>query len=120
MIRKRTEKDIWQGLFEFYLHESNKKTTFDAIREEDDFLQIIPKTFIPLKSPALHLLSHQKIHTQAWHVQLSDNFKGKIPLNYEWMHPKDFEKQGKSVLLLNLITDNMHLDIFQDFSVTYL
>lgn len=120
LIRKRTEKDIWQGLFEFYLHESNKKTTFDAIREEDDFLQIIPKTFIPLKSPALHLLSHQKIHTQAWHVQLSDNFKGKIPLNYEWMHPKDFEKQGKSVLLLNLITDNMHLDIFQDFSVTYL
>lgn len=120
LVRKRTEKDIWQGLFEFYLVESDKKTTFEELMEEDDFLSMIGKASTPLKSPALHILSHQKIHSQAWHVQLSDNFISEFPLNYEWMQPKDFEKQGKSVLLLNLITDNMHLDIFQDFSVAYL
>ncbi|MFM6949119.1 MAG: A/G-specific adenine glycosylase [Aquirufa sp.] len=120
LVRKRTEKDIWQGLFEFYLMESAKKTTLDGLMEKDDFLRMIPQAILPLKSPAVHILSHQKIHTQAWHVQISDNFMGEIPSNYEWMSPKDFEKQGKSVLLLNLITDNMHLGIFQDDSVAYL
>jgi hypothetical protein len=33
------------------------------------------------------------------------------------MLPKDLENEGKPVLIINLITDNMSLDVFQDFSV---
>jgi A/G-specific adenine glycosylase len=117
LVRKRTEKDIWQGLFEFFFIESDKKTTLEQLIFSEPFLQVLPKKFLPLMNPAVHVLSHQKIYAQAWHVQLIDNFKLEIPPNYVWMLPKDLENEGKPVLIINLITDNMSLDVFQDFSV---
>ncbi|MHA8067229.1 A/G-specific adenine glycosylase [Aquirufa sp. ROCK2-A2] len=120
LVHKRVKKDIWQGLFEFYLIESPKKTTLEELISEDDFLPDSVKNFQQLRNPAVHVLSHQKIHSQAWHIQLSDKFNQDIPSNFEWITPSDFEKQGKSVLLLNLITDNLELDVFQNFSVDYI
>jgi A/G-specific adenine glycosylase len=120
LVRKRVEKDIWQGLFEFYLIESTKKSSLKELISNDLCLRELFPYFNKIKSPAIHILSHQKIHSDAWHIQITDNFEWEIPANYEWIHPNDFEKQGKSVLLLNLITDNIDLDIFHDFSVAYL
>jgi A/G-specific adenine glycosylase len=120
LVRKRLGKDIWQGLFEFYLIESNKKSTLVELISDDYCLLDLFENFNQLKSPAIHILSHQKIHSQAWHVQIPDNIPWDIPSNYEWIQANDFEKQGKSVLLLNLITDNLDLDIFRDFSVAYI
>lgn len=56
-----------------------------------------------------HLLSHQKIFCQAWHVQLNDHFV--IPENdqFRWIEPQEFTNLAKPVLLLNLITDNLAL-----------
>jgi hypothetical protein len=73
-----------------------------------------------LKSPPVHLLSHRKIHCDAWYVQVPDNFAVAIPEGYGWMSPSDFESKGKPVLLLNLITDNLDCPILQDISPTYL
>jgi A/G-specific adenine glycosylase len=106
LVRERTEKGIWKGLWEFYL-----------IEEAFNWL---PFSRQALKSPAVHLLSHRKIHCDAWHVQVPDNFELEIPEGYGWMSPSDFESKGKPVLLLNLITDNLDCPILQDISPTYL
>ena len=106
LVRERVENSIWKGLWEFYL-----------IEDETEWPTFPRKA---LKSPPVHLLSHRKIKCHAWHVQVPDNFALAIPEEYVWMSPSDFESKGKSVLLLNLITDNLDCPILQDISPTYL
>lgn len=106
LVRERAENSIWKGLWEFYL-----------IEDETEWPTFPRKA---LKSPPVHLLSHRKIKCDAWHVQVPDNFALAIPEEYVWMSPSDFESKGKSVLLLNLITDNLDCPILQDISPTYL
>ena len=105
-MRERAENSIWKGLWEFYL-----------IENETEWPTFPRKA---LKSPPVHLLSHRKIKCGAWHVQVPDNFALAIPEGYVWISPSDFESKGKSVLLLNLITDNLDCPILQDISPTYL
>ena len=106
LVRERTGKGIWKGLWEFYLIE--------------DACDWLPFQRQALKSPPVHLLSHRKIHCDAWYVQVPDNFVLAIPEGYRWMSPSAFESKGKPVLLLNLITDNLDCPILQDISPTYL
>jgi A/G-specific adenine glycosylase len=106
LVRERVGNGIWKGLWEFYLLE--------------DACEWLPFQRQALKSPPVHLLSHRKITCDAWHVQVPDNFALAIPEGYVWMSPSDFESKGKSVLLLNLITDNLECPILQDISPTYL
>jgi A/G-specific adenine glycosylase len=100
LVRERAGEGIWKGLWEFFLIE--------------DACDWIPFPRQALKSPPVHLLSHRKIKCKAWHVQVPDNFAVEIPDGYVWMTPSAFESKGKSVLLLNLITDNLDCPILQD------
>jgi hypothetical protein len=62
-----------------------------------------------LKAPAIHVLSHQKIVSAAWLIQLPKEFRMEMPADYHWILSSKFEQLGKPVLLLNLITDNIVL-----------
>lgn len=110
-VRQRTQKDIWAGLWEFYLVElpdlgpsldvlSNDPCIGPWFTELDAFA---------LKAPAPHLLSHQKLISKAWHIQVPDHFEMPQSDEYQWIEPQDFKNLGKPVLLLNLITDNLSL-----------
>lgn len=111
LIRQRTSKDIWQGLWEFYLVELPNFQTMEEVISKDSFLSSLnhQSLITSLVSPATHLLSHQKIFCNAWYVQVSDHFE--IPVNdqFRWIEPQDFTNLAKPVLLLNLITDNLEL-----------
>jgi hypothetical protein len=63
----------------------------------------------PLNSPGVHVLSHQKIVSQAFLIRLPQNFTFDLPEDYQWILSSEFEQMGKPVLLLNLITDNFAL-----------
>lgn len=76
-IRKRSEKDIWQDLYEFYLIESDKKQKPEAILQNKQFSQITTLKNITLKSVSheyKHVLSHQNLHTIFYLIEL------KVPL----------------------------------------
>jgi hypothetical protein len=64
---------------------------------------------VALQAPAIHVLSHQKIISAAWLMQLPAEISFKIPQDYQWILSSEFEQLGKPVLLLNLITDNIAL-----------
>lgn len=111
LVRQRATKDIWQGLWEFYLVELPHLESLEEIIGKDSVLTELCKQSVitSLVSPPTHLLSHQKIFCQAWHVQLNDHFV--IPENdqFRWIEPQEFTNLAKPVLLLNLITDNLEL-----------
>jgi len=106
LIHQRHAKDIWQGLWEFFCVESNDLS--EAINLYP-FLSLIMPLALPLQSPGIHVLSHQKIVSEAWLVRLPSDFVFEIPDNYQWILSSEFEQLGKPVLLLNLITDNIAL-----------
>lgn len=111
LIKQRTSKDIWQGLWEFYLIELPDFNSLSSRLMEDLQVQASGPAWEKgeLVSPPTHLLSHQKIFCKAWYVQVPDHFEISEESDYQWISPQKFNELGKSVLLLNLITDNFVL-----------
>ncbi len=111
LVRQRTGKDIWAGLWEFYLVELADFEQSLALLAIDPVIQawFSELDSFALKAPAPHLLSHQKLISKAWHIQVPDHFNMPQMDEYQWIEPEDFKNVGKPVLLLNLITDNLSL-----------
>ena len=57
LIQKRSEKDIWQGLYEFPYIESST-----AIEQPLKDLELTQKEMLYFSEPKKHLLTHQNIY----------------------------------------------------------
>lgn len=77
-IQKRTKKDIWQNLYEFYLIETEKPATEEAILHDPGLLQLTGsfdvKKITPLKK---HILSHQHLFGTFYELSLKKALKHK-------------------------------------------
>lgn len=93
VLRKREEKDIWQGLFDFASIENVEELN------QSDLINYVQETFPNTKVASIgpapeksykHLLSHRRIEARFWRVQVS----GTIEDNgiYRVIHKDDVEK----------------------------
>jgi A/G-specific adenine glycosylase len=72
-IRKRKENDIWKGLYEFPLIETQKKTEFDEIIQSELWKSLIAKNKYMLlnqSAPYKHRLTHRLIHARFFMLKL--------------------------------------------------
>ena len=77
IIQKRTEKDIWQHLYEFPLFESDLPLTEQQLAQKWDNLFGIQPYFI--SKEVKHVLSHQHIHARfAQFNQIPQQFQDKM------------------------------------------
>lgn len=77
-MKERRNKDIWQGLYDFYLIESETFKDMDDILQLEGLKTIIPSVVIEKESEVyIHVLSHQRIRAKFWHLSLSANFDTK-------------------------------------------
>ena len=61
-MRVRNEKDIWRGLYDFYLIETKRNQKIESLIEKDELLS---KMKITNESKLFsHLLSHQKLRVK--------------------------------------------------------
>lgn len=67
-MRQRMEKDIWQGLFDFYLVEKPKNTNTKKIVEADRVLS--QSELVKESKTVIHILSHQKLHIKFLEMNL--------------------------------------------------
>ncbi len=80
-IRKRTKKDIWQDLYEFYLIESGKKQKPEAILKSKEFSKLTSLKNVTLRSVSheyKHVLSHQNLHTIFYLAELKAPLSTKL------------------------------------------
>jgi A/G-specific adenine glycosylase len=66
-INKRESKDIWQGLYEFCLIETETKQKTETVLKNEVFKKLIPVKSAVVKSVSKeykHILSHQHLHTR--------------------------------------------------------
>jgi A/G-specific adenine glycosylase len=76
LIRKRDQKDIWRGLYEFNLIESRKKLLPEELFETDLFRKLCtPGTVIRhVSGEYRHMLTHQCLHARFCVVQTRKAF----------------------------------------------
>lgn len=83
IIKKRTNKDIWSGLYDFYLVETQEAITAEKFMISDFMPEIVKGgKVLEITEMKPHILSHQKIHSIFYRIefekQLPDIPKSKI------------------------------------------
>jgi A/G-specific adenine glycosylase len=109
-MRKRTEKDIWNGLFEFHLMEQKRIQSMDEILKRDPLLKKMRKAVLEKESPVYkHVLTHQTIFAKFRVLDISSLrqteklFAGTSLTAYSGNQIKDLPK---SVLINNYLQEN--------------
>lgn len=76
-LHKRKSGDIWQGLYEFPLHEAKSHLEFDELLKSQllkDLAKHSKMRLIKTSSTKKHILSHQHIFAQFYHIHLNKPF----------------------------------------------
>lgn len=82
IIHKRTNKGIWQNLFEFPLIESDKEENYNWVSLQIQSIlcnNSIESISHHQTENVIHKLTHQTLHIQFWHVKLKDVLTEGIP-----------------------------------------
>ena len=100
VIRQRENKDIWQGLFEFPLVESEEEIGINELINNTDFQQVINNENFTISlynnDPIIHKLTHQHLQAKFWIIKTEQ----KISHSILW---SDFEKYPVPILIHNFV-----------------
>jgi len=78
-ITKRTEKDIWQNLYEFYLIESDHLIDETTVLENEELNKLCINFNLKNKTTLKkHILSHQHIYANFYELEIRTPFKSKL------------------------------------------
>lgn len=77
IINKRSTNDIWKGLYEFYLIETDSQFTEEKLVEHSNLKQICPTKFSIqyISKQYKHILSHQHLFTKFYVLKINSTHK---------------------------------------------
>ncbi|WP_162428442.1 A/G-specific adenine glycosylase [Pontibacter pudoricolor] len=109
-MRKRLEGDIWQGLYDFYLHESTAKEllTEPLLKELNAAgIPVQAEHLTPPRKEYKHILSHQKITAKFYLIKLDIRLKDTVEQETRLaLHtPEKIDELPKPVLISNYLKD---------------
>lgn len=105
-MSQRKTKDIWEGLHDFHLIESDQFLTDKELLEKLGRNGMPVSKFETVSDTFLHILSHQKLHAQFYVVSLES---GETPKNLKFYYPEEIDKLGKPVLILKYLQQSFFL-----------
>ncbi len=113
LMKQRTEKDIWQGLNDFYLIETPRRQKPEILLRED---KLLTKTTIIEESKVYkHVLSHQKLMVRFITIQprlTKKQESGIDKLGMKWLSKKQIEKIPKPILIERFLKEKIHDEDF--------
>ncbi|MCK5468883.1 MAG: A/G-specific adenine glycosylase [Cyclobacteriaceae bacterium] len=102
LLRKREERDIWNGLFEFFLIETKTDMSFDQLQLPDKMI-LYPQEWKILEESKTykHLLSHQTIMCRFYKIHMSKEFEfdSKEWEEYKLYSKEEIDSLPKSILI---------------------
>jgi A/G-specific adenine glycosylase len=108
LMRQRVEKDIWQGLNDFYLIETTKKQKPEILLRND---RLLTKSVILHESKVYkHVLSNQKLMVRFFIVQSPLTKKDEAvihKLGMNWVTRKQIEKIAKPILIERFLKEKV-------------
>ena len=105
-IRQRTKKDIWQGLYEFPLIETNKSSTLKQLALSAEWQSIFEndKHIIVKQSAEIkHQLSHQSLNAVFIHVTIDKTKSSWLKKNCFKVNPEELTKFAMPQLLVRYV-----------------
>lgn len=108
LMRPRTDKDIWRGLYEFHLVETKTKRSASAIIKASG-LPLGPAVVVSKPVSYQHLLSHQRLHIQLIRVKLTtagqaQRIQQKVGGNF--FSPRQVERLPKPIIIHQYLQDS--------------
>lgn len=101
-FRERGSKDIWIGLNEFYLIESDRQLTQNEVQNAAKQEGVDIERFDRVSSVYLHVLSHQKLY--ATFYSANDYFSENIELKgFKFFSEDEIERLPKPVLIVKYL-----------------
>ncbi|GGC08300.1 A/G-specific adenine glycosylase [Dyadobacter sediminis] len=110
-LRERTAKDIWKGLYDFFLVESAKPLVspedfagYKTLNElsQTGIIREIPKEYI-------HVLSHQKLHVHFWWITVPLEKSPDLPENLAFYSKEEVEELPKPILIDTVLKEVHYL-----------
>ncbi|MEZ4858495.1 MAG: A/G-specific adenine glycosylase [Flavobacteriaceae bacterium] len=103
LVEQRTEKGIWQNLYQFPLIETPQKMSLTQLKKREDFKQFLKTVEVQniLKfndKVIVHKLSHKHLHTTFWIVEVETLSKNGISIS-------EIHKLPVPVLIENFISN---------------
>lgn len=90
-IQKRTEKDIWQNLYEFYLIETDKAEPADAILKNKELKQLTKSFKVDSAvTTKKHILSHQHLYATFYEITIKEPIVSKSLIKVKRENLNDF------------------------------
>lgn len=113
IVRKRTEKDIWQGLVDFPLTEYSSMDHIvniepDSLGLPEELRLLKPNYLISSKKPFKHLLTHQRIFASFVNIKFGTIHKAAVEKwaqsnNYSLVNANSLESLGKPKLIVRYL-----------------
>ncbi len=111
LMRKRDKKDIWNGLYEFMLIETENDRQFDQI-QLPVILESSRSQWVLADETGVytHILSHQKILSRFYYIRFPDipETDEKSWEKFTFYSPDEVEKLPKPVLISRYISDKIN------------
>lgn len=99
-MKKREGKDIWQGLYDFYLIETKRSQKVESLLNEDTLLKGSGK--ISESKVYKHILSHQKLIVRFIEIEWQSS---KLPVELKWFTKKQVADLPKPILIANYLIE---------------
>ncbi|MCS6796362.1 MAG: A/G-specific adenine glycosylase [Raineya sp.] len=93
-MKKRSEKDIWENLYDFELQEKNGLEELHSISTNEG-------TFLFHSDIFKHQLTHQRIFIRFFHFEATEN--SKIPHNLTWHTWEEIQHLPKPIVIVNYL-----------------
>lgn len=104
-LRERTDRDVWQNLYDFYLLETDEaQATWRELTLPDSLASLVGKG--NLKSDpiaAVQLLSHQRIRAVFYKIELSGPSISNLPIGLQWYTMEEVARLPKPVLVTSYL-----------------
>jgi A/G-specific adenine glycosylase len=104
-MRERTDRDIWQNLYDFYLLETDEpKSMLGDLLLPDSVNELVQQGVLStVPTEAMQLLSHQRIQAMFYVIDLPDKLAGNLPTGLKWYSQAMIGDLPKPVLIANYL-----------------
>lgn len=103
-LKQRREKDIWQGLFDFPLIETDQPVSEKKLAQTKEWKALFEDSALEIRnySPEIkHILSHQKLHVRF--IEIETGKKIKMPAGTLYIKEKELRKYAVPIVVANYI-----------------
>lgn len=112
VVKKRGEGDIWQGLYDFPLEESDEKffSNPDTFRFSSELIDFETSIVLNPENTYKHILTHQRIFANFVKFKVNDDFRQELKTwaegyGFQLVSEDDFENLAKPKLISKFLND---------------